>query len=138
MTNLMTGTLRTALAEVVDLIPRKLRTALYVAAVVVGALALAAQRLVPIWLPELDTRVDATCADVTAGALLLLGVLGTAYRPTRAQLLPVVPDALDIATAQEYRARTIETLINTGWPHAKAVAAVEADDFKLLTRPDDA
>ncbi|MFI6428459.1 hypothetical protein [Promicromonospora sp. NPDC050880] len=133
-----TPTIRTALAEVVELIPRKVRTALYVAAVVVGALALAAQRLVPIWVPELDARVDATVADVTAGALFLLGALGTAYRPTRTdQALSPVEDAYEAVYAQEAQARAVATLKGAGFGHAEAVDAVQSGDLRRLTGAQD-
>lgn len=128
-------TVRAALEEIVELIPRKVRTGLYVAAVVVGALALAAQRLVPIWLPEMDVRVDATVADVAAGALFLLGVLGTAYRPTRTdQALPLAAPVDEAAYELEVRARTIQTLTDAGYGHGVAVDAVTAGDLTILNR----
>jgi len=130
------GTVRTALEEIVELIPRKVRTALYVTAVVLALAAFAAQRVVGVWWPELDTRVDTTVADVTTGALFLIGVLGTAYRPTRTdQALPAADlDALDGAHAQEALARTIATLTAAGYTHDAAVEAVMAGDLSVLNR----
>lgn len=134
----LTVTVRTALEEVVELIPRKIRTALYVAAVVVAALAFAAQRVVGIWMPELDTRVDATVADVVTAVLFLLGILGTAYRPTRTDglLPPIVPDALDAAHIAEVRARTIDTLVHAGWTPDQAAAAV-TENGRLIDTDDE-
>lgn len=129
---------RTALEEIVELIPRKVRTALYVTAVVVALAAFAAQRVVVVWWPELDTRVDATVADITTGALFLIGVLGTAYRPTRAGQVLALAEPVDEAVyAQEALARTIAMLTGAGYSQAAAVDAVMTGDLKVLNRSAD-
>lgn len=86
-------TVTAVLDELAELVPAKVRTVLYAAALVVALLALAAQWAVGIWWPELDGRVDQTTAGVLAAALLVVGALGTAYRPTRGALPDVYPAA---------------------------------------------
>lgn len=134
MTSPLTGTLRTALAEVVDLIPRKVRTVIYAVAVVVALLAIAAQGVTDIWFPELDDRVDATAARVVAACLFVVGALGFAYRPTRATLEPLPPaeSAYEALYAQEAQARTIATLAGAGYRRDTAVQAVQSADFGVL------
>ncbi|WP_419704998.1 hypothetical protein [Promicromonospora sp. NFX87] len=130
-------TLATALAEVVDLIPRKVRTVIYAAAVVVALLAIAAQGVTDIWFPELDDRVDATTARVVAACLFIVGALGFAYRPTRAsleQLQPAEP-ADEAVYTQEALARTIATLTGAGYSLDAAVDAVMAGNLSVLNRP---
>jgi uncharacterized membrane protein len=129
-------TVRTALAEVVELIPRKVRTALYVAAVAVALLAFASQRVVAVWWPQLDVRVDATVADVVTACLFLIGLLGTAYRPTLTDHLQPADAGYEALYAQEAQARTIQTLTAAGYDHAAAVDAVQAGDLSRLTRRD--
>lgn len=129
--------IRTALAEVVDFIPRKGRTVIYAVAVVIALLAIAAQGLTDIWFPELDDRVDATAARVVAACLFVVGALGFAYRPTRAGLEPLSPVEPDdeAVYVQEALARTIATLTGAGYNHADSVNAVMAGDLTVLNRP---
>ncbi|MEU4386565.1 hypothetical protein [Promicromonospora sp. NPDC023805] len=129
---------RAALAEIAEIIPRKVRTVVYAAAVGIALLAFATQRVVAVWWPELDARVDATAADVVAAALFIVGVLGFAYRPTRTDQPrpPAELDVLDAAHVQEAQARTIATLVGAGWPRDAAAAAVTEDGTLMDARRD--
>lgn len=127
--------LRTAFADVVELIPQRARTVLYIGSVVLAALVLATQRVVAIWLPEYQDQVDATVAEILPWVLALLGVLATAYRPTRGTSpgpVPVSAETLNLAEVQAIQAQTIATLCAQGWSRKDAVAAVTADSLELL------
>lgn len=119
--------IRTAFADVVDLIPKGVRLALYIGAVALAASALAAQRVVAIWWPELRPQVDATVAEILPWVLFVLGVLGTAYTPGKPAVVPVAlePGPLELARAQESTAATIATLSNHGWTKEEAITAVQ-------------
>ena len=80
--------IRGVFADVVELIPQKARVALYVSAVALAVVALAAQRVVAIWWPEGQQQVDATVAEIIPWALVVIGGLGTAYRPGRGDASP--------------------------------------------------
>lgn len=123
----VTVQVRAAFAEVIDLIPRTWRTALYIGAVAIAVAALAAQRIVAIWWPEYRDQVDATVAEILPWVLFVIGILGAAYRPTRPELgmlSPIEPSQLELAQAQESQARTIATLSANGWSKAEATTAV--------------
>lgn len=135
--------LRSAFADVVELIPQRARTTLYVGSVVLALLVLAAQRVVAIWLPGYQDQVDATVAEILPWVLVLIGVLATAYRPTRGTSpgpVPVGSDMLDVAQVQGLQAQTIATLCAQGWSRDDAAAAVAADSLELLVgaKPGDA
>lgn len=122
----VTVQVRTAFAEVIDLIPRRLRTAFYVGAVALALAALAAQRMVSIWWPQYGDQVDATVAEILPWALFVIGVLGAAYRPRPGlgTLEPIQPSPLELAQAQESQARTVATLMVNGWDKDEATTAV--------------
>lgn len=122
----VTVQVRTAFAEVIDLIPRRLRTAFYVGAVALAVAALAAQRIVAIWWPRYGDQVDATVAEILPWALFVIGVLGAAYRPRPGlgTLEPIEPGPLELAHAQESQARTVATLMGNGWNKDEATQAV--------------
>lgn len=123
----VTVQVRTAFAEVIDLIPRGMRTAIYVGAVALALAALTAQRIVAIWWPQYQDQTDATVAEIMPWALFVIGVLGAAYRPRRPELgmlQPVEPGPLELARAQEAQANTIATLSANGWSKDEATQAV--------------
>ncbi len=123
----LTLTVRTAFADVLDVIPPKLRTAIAVAAVIVAVLALGAQQIVAIWWPDGREQVDATVAKIVPWMLFVIGVVSTAYRPTRGELAARViePGPLELARAQEATASTIATLSANGWSKEEAITAVQ-------------
>jgi hypothetical protein len=123
----LTLTVRTAFADVLDVIPPKLRTAIAVAAVIVAVLALGAQQIGAIWWPDGREQVDATVAKIVPWMLFVIGVVSTAYRPTRGELASRViePGPLELARAQEATASTIATLSANGWSKAEAITAVQ-------------
>lgn len=122
----VTVQVRTAFAEVIDLIPRRLRTASYVGAVALALATLTVQRIVAIWWPQVQDQVDATAAEILPWALFVIGVLGAAYRPhkERGVLAPIEPGPLELAQAQETQARTVATLMDKGWDKDEATTAV--------------
>ena len=127
MANTQSAQVRAAFAEVIDLIPQRARTVIYVAAVAVAVMAFVAKRMASIWWPEVNDQVDATVADVVTAALFVIGLLASSYRPTRSELIPIgplEPSHLELAQAQEAQARTIATLIPNGWSKDEATAAV--------------
>src|SRR5690606_41271126 len=71
--------IRGVFADVVELIPQKARVALYVSAVALAVVALAAQSVVAIWWPEVQHQVDATVAEIIPWELVEIGCLGTAH-----------------------------------------------------------
>jgi hypothetical protein len=113
----------TAFAEVIDLIPRRLRTAFYVGAVALALATLTVQRIVAIWWPQVQAQVDATAAEILPWALFVIGVLGAAYRQ-HGTPAPVEPGPLEVAHAQESQARTVATLMGNGWNKDEATKAV--------------
>lgn len=123
----VTVQVRAAFAEVIDLIPRRLRTAFYVGAVALALAALGAQRIVAIWWPRYHDQVDATVAEILPWALFVIGVLGATYRPRRPELgvlQPIEPGPLELAQAQGVQAQTVTTLMGNGWDKDEAVTAV--------------
>lgn len=132
MTNTdLTLTVRSAFADVLDVIPPRLRTAIAVAAVVVAVLALGAQQIVAIWWPEGREQVDATVARIVPWMLFVIGVVTTAYRPTRGEIAArvVEPGPLEMARAQEAQANTIATLSAHGWSKDEATSAVRNQEL---------
>lgn len=128
MTNTdLTLTVRSAFADVLDVIPPKLRTAIAVAAVVVAVLALGAKQIVAIWWPEGREQVDATVAEVVPWMLFVIGVVTTAYRPTRGDIAArvVEPGPLELARAQESTASAVAMLSANGWSKEEAITAVQ-------------
>lgn len=128
MTNTdLTLTVRSAFADVLDVIPPKLRTAIAVTAVIVAVLALGAQQIVAIWWPEGREQVDATVARIVPWMLFVIGAVTTAYRPTRGDIAARVlePGPLEVARAQEAQANTIATLSANGWSKDEATTAVQ-------------
>lgn len=130
--------IRGALADVVELIPQRARVTLYVAAVGLAVVALAAQRVVAIWWPEGREQVDATAAEILPWALFVIGLLGTAYRPGRGESPgavvnvlnpPAEPGHLELAKAQEAQAQTVATLMANGWTREAAVSAVTRNEL---------
>lgn len=123
----VTVQVRAAFAEVIDLIPRGMRTAIYVGAVALALAALTAQRIVAIWWPQYQDQTDATVAEIMPWALFVIGVLGAAYRPRRPEvgLRQFEPGPLELARAQESAASTIATLSANGWSKDEATAAVQ-------------
>lgn len=118
---------RGALADVVELIPQRMRFVLYILAVGLAVSALAAQRVVAIWWPEYRDQVDATVAEILPWALFVIGVLGTAYTPTKPNygLLPSLdPTPYEVAQAQATQAQTVATLMANGWTKEEASVAV--------------
>lgn len=124
----LTLTVRSAFADVLDVIPPKLRRAIAVVAVIVAVLALAAQRIVAIWWPEGTEQVDATVAQIVPWMLFVIGVVSTVDRPTASELgarrLPE-PGPLELARAQESTASAIATLSANGWSKEEAITAVQ-------------
>lgn len=125
--------IRGAFAEVVELIPQRARVALYVAAVGMAVLALAAQRVVTIWWPDGAEQVNATVAEIMPWALFLIGLLGTAYRPGRGESpgaivnvinQPGESSPLELAQTQERQAQTVATLMANGWTKSEATETV--------------
>lgn len=125
----LTVQVRTAFAEVVDLIPPKVRTGISVGSVVVAIAALGSMRIVSIWWPEGREQVEATVAEVVPWLLFVGGVVGAAYRPTRNELgaLQPMPEPgpLELARTQESAAVTIATLCANGWTKDEATAVVQ-------------
>lgn len=124
----LTVHVRTAFAEVLDVIPPKVRTAIAIAAVLVAVVALGAQQIAAIWWPEGIERVDATVAKIVPWMLFVIGVVSTAYRPTRGDAGPLQqldPGPLEMARAQESAASTIAMLSVNGWSKDEAIAAVQ-------------
>lgn len=124
----LTVQVRTAFAEVVDLIPPKVRTGISVGSVVVAIAALGSMRIVSIWWPEGREQVEATVAEVVPWLLFVGGVVGAAYRPTRNEIgmLPPAPTSpLEMAKAQESAASTVVMLASNGWEKDEAIAAVQ-------------
>jgi hypothetical protein len=118
---------RGAIADVVELIPTRMRFVLYILAVALAVLALAAQRVVSIWVPTYADQVDATVAEILPWALFVIGVLGTAYTPTsppQGQQLVVDPGPYEVARAQATQAQTVATLMANGWSKEEASVAV--------------
>jgi hypothetical protein len=117
---------RGAIADVVELIPTRMRFVLYILAVALAVSALAAQRVVSIWVPEYQEQVDATVAEILPWALFVIGVLGTAYTPTSPNYgpLPVDPGPYEVAQAQATQAQTVATLMANGWSKEEASVAV--------------
>lgn len=118
---------RGAIADVVELIPQRMRFVLYILAVVLAVVALAAQRVVAIWIPEYHEQVDATVAEILPWVLFVIGVLGTAYTPTQSYTGVVAPyeaGPYELAQAQETQARTVATLMANGWDKEEAKATV--------------
>jgi hypothetical protein len=118
---------RGALADVVELIPTRMRFVLYILAVALAVSALAAQRVVAIWVPEYRDQVEATVAEILPWALFVIGVLGTAYTPTSpnyGMLPPAEPGPYEVARAQATQAQTVATLMANGWSKEEASAAV--------------
>ena len=123
----VTVQVRTAFAEVIDLIPRRLRTSFYVGAVALALATLTTQRIVKIWWPQVQDQVDATAAEILPWALFVIGVLGAAYRPKhneRARVGLLEPGPLELAQAQGVQAQTVSTLMGQGWEKDEAVTAV--------------
>lgn len=119
---------RTAFAEVLDVIPPKVRTAIAITAVLVAVVALGAQQIAAIWWPEGMERVDATVAKIVPWMLFVIGVVSTAYRPTRNEIgmVPPTPTSpLEMAKAQESAASTVVMLASNGWEKDEAIAAVQ-------------
>lgn len=130
--------IRGAFAEVVELIPQKARVTLYVVAVGLALVALAAQRVVVIWWPDGRDQVDATVAEIMPWVLFVIGLLGTAYRPGRGESpgavvnvinAPHEPGHLELAKAQEAQAQTVATLMANGWTREAALAAVTRNEL---------
>lgn len=117
---------RGALADVVELIPQRMRFVLYILAVAVAVSALVAQRVVSIWVPEYKDQVDATVAEILPWVLFVIGVLGTAYTPTKPSYGPLVvdPGPYEVAQAQATQAQTVATLMANGWSREEASVAV--------------
>jgi hypothetical protein len=118
---------RGAIADVVELIPTRMRFVLYILAVALAVLALAAQRVVSIWVPGYQDQVDATVAEILPWVLFVIGVLGTAYTPTSPPSygpLPVDPGPYEVAQAQATQAQTVATLMANGWSKEEASVAV--------------
>jgi hypothetical protein len=118
---------RGAIADVVELIPNRIRLVLYILAVCLAVAALAAQRVVAIWVPEYQEQVDATVAEILPWALFVIGVLGTAYTPNQPNyglLPPAEPGPYEVAQAQATQAQTVATLMANGWTKEEASVAV--------------
>lgn len=64
-------------------VPDAVRTVVYVVGLAVGALAILAGQVGPVWWPEASEQIDATVQGVTKTVLFIAGALGVAYRPTR-------------------------------------------------------
>jgi FAD/FMN-containing dehydrogenase len=122
----VTVQVRAAFADVIDLIPRGLRTAFYVGAVALALATLTVQRITAIWWPQVQDQVDATAAEILPWALFVIGVLGAAHRPRRGlgTLVPLEPGPLELAQAQESQARTVGHLMANGWDKDQATTAV--------------
>lgn len=123
---------RGAIADVVELIPQRMRFVLYILAVCLAVAALAAQRVVAIWWPEYREQVDATVAETLPWVLFVIGVLGTAYTPTQPSyglLPPYEPGHLELAQAQEHQANAMATLMANGWTKEDARAAVTRNEL---------
>ena len=62
-------------------IPPKVRDAVYIGGLIVGGLTGLAVTLVAVWLPEYSEQANGTGVAVTTFVALIVGGLGTAYRP---------------------------------------------------------
>ena len=71
-------------SPVADRIPARVRTAVYVVAVALGAAGVLAVGIVGAWWPQYVDRVSATAGAVTSAMTFICGGLGVVYRPTRA------------------------------------------------------
>lgn len=66
-----------------DAVPPAVRSGMYVAALILGALATAAVGLTTALFPQHVELVTAICGAVTGVVLTITGGLGVVYRPTR-------------------------------------------------------
>ena len=68
----------------VPAVPPRVRSVVYYAGLIIGALTLAASGLAGIWLdPELAERVASSAGVISGVGAFVAGGLGVAYRPTR-------------------------------------------------------
>ena len=66
-----------------DLVPPRVRTTVYIAALVVGALATAASTIVAALAPHIAAEVAAVSGAIAALVSTIAGGLGAVYRPTK-------------------------------------------------------
>ena len=66
-----------------ELVPKKLRTAVYFTALAVAALGILAVGQVDVWAPQYSARIDESWDRIDDWLLFVTGALGVAYRPTR-------------------------------------------------------
>lgn len=66
-----------------DLVPVKLRSAVYWTALAVAALAILAVGQVDVWAPQYSDRLAESWDRIDDWLLFVTGALGVAYRPTR-------------------------------------------------------
>jgi hypothetical protein len=62
-------------------IPVKVRDAVYIGGLIAGALIGATAGVVAIWFPDISDQVNATAIVLSSGITVIVGGLGTAYRP---------------------------------------------------------
>lgn len=66
-----------------DVVPAKLRTAVYWTALAVAAVALLAVGQVEVWAPQYADRIDESWDRLDDWLLFVTAAFGVAYRPTR-------------------------------------------------------
>jgi hypothetical protein len=62
-------------------VPVKVRDAIYIGGLVAGAVIGAVAGVVAIWFPDISEQVNATAVVLSTGIAVIVGGLGTAYRP---------------------------------------------------------
>lgn len=83
------------MSETTPAVPPRVRSVVYYAGLIIGALTLAASGLAGIWLdPELAERVASSAGVISGVGAFVAGGLGVAYRPTTN---PTVADGTAIA-----------------------------------------
>ena len=62
-------------------VPVKVRDAIYIGGLVAGAVTGAVAGVVAIWFPDISEQMNATAVVLSTGIAVIVGGLGTAYRP---------------------------------------------------------
>lgn len=62
-------------------IPTPVRDAVYISGLILGAATVLAAGIIGVWFPDLKDQVDATGVYVSGFVTVIVGGLGTIYRP---------------------------------------------------------